>query len=241
MQKAHYDDIAEWYDSSITRNTLIHDLVLPPLLELMGDPGGQTICDLACGQGMLCRYLAQKGARVTGVDLSAKLLEIARRYEDAQPLGIDYVLDDAQLLATLADATFDGVVCNMSLMDIENIRGTFLAVARILRPRGWFIFSITHPCFQGPGASREIGPDGTVRYTISDYLTEGYWRSDNPHGVRGKVGAYHRTLSRYLNNLMEAGFILERFIEPKAGGEMARRVPGNQNVPAVLIVRCRKG
>ncbi|HJT56155.1 MAG TPA: methyltransferase domain-containing protein [Ktedonobacteraceae bacterium] len=82
MHKSSYDDIAEWYDRSITTNTLIHDLVIPPLLEIMGDVHGQAVCDLACGQGLLSRHLAQQGAMVTGVDLSANLLAIAQRYID---------------------------------------------------------------------------------------------------------------------------------------------------------------
>ncbi len=241
MQKALYDDIAAWYDKSITQNTLIHDLVMPPLFEIMGDIRGQTICDLACGQGLLSRHLAQQGAKVTAIDISANLLEIAQRYEDIQPLGIDYVLEDAQSLARLVDATFDGVICNMSLMDIENIHSTFLSVARILRPQGWFIFSITHPCFQGPASTRVTNPDGTFRSIVSDYFTERYWLSDNPDGVRGKVGAYHRTVSTYLNNVLAAGFTLERFVEPQAESEIAERLPGYRKIPAVLIVRCRKG
>ncbi|HAL49192.1 MAG TPA: class I SAM-dependent methyltransferase, partial [Dehalococcoidia bacterium] len=47
-----------------------------------------------------------------------------------------------------------------------------------------------------------------------DYFAEGFWRSENPDGVRGKVGAHHRTLSTYLNGLVEAGLSLERLVEP---------------------------
>ena len=145
MTKASYDEIADWYNESIQTNMLMHDLVLPPIFDLLGDVRGQRICDLACGQGVLSRALAERGAGVVGVDLSAKMLEFAQRYEDAEPLGIVYLQDNAHRLATLDDAAFDGVLCNMALTDIPDLRATFQSVNRILRPLGWFIFSLTHP------------------------------------------------------------------------------------------------
>jgi hypothetical protein len=74
-----------------------------------------------------------------GVDLSAKLLEIARA---EGPPGIAYVCDDAQTLAAVNDAAFDGVVCNLSLMDIPDLRAylntlldTGFVLERLAEPR----------------------------------------------------------------------------------------------------------
>ncbi len=72
MNHASYDDIAQWYDSYLRENPIYHELVLPTLLELVGEVAGQTICDLACGQGWIARALARRGARVTGVDLAER-------------------------------------------------------------------------------------------------------------------------------------------------------------------------
>ena len=76
----------------------------------MGDIGGMKICDLACGQGRITRRLARAGANVVGVDISERLLEIARREEESEPSGITYVRDDAHHLTGLPDQSFDGVV-----------------------------------------------------------------------------------------------------------------------------------
>src|SRR5436190_21100760 len=101
-----YDEIADWYDDSVKSRSLIHELVLPPLFNLIGNVEGLRVCDLACGQGVVARHLAKSGAAVVGVDTSARLLDIARRYEAEEPLGIVYRQDDAQRLATLPDAAF---------------------------------------------------------------------------------------------------------------------------------------
>jgi 2-polyprenyl-3-methyl-5-hydroxy-6-metoxy-1,4-benzoquinol methylase len=187
----------------------------------------------------VARHLADRGATVVGIDLSAKLLAIARRREEAEPRGIEYLQADARSLSSTADATFDGVVCNMALMDIADLEPTLHSVARVLRRRGWFIFSILHPCYNTVRSGELATPEGATR-TIARYFTEGHWRSDTRTGPPGKVGAYHRTLSTYVNALTDAGLVLERMREPQATAGLAERSPGWAEVPAVLVVSCRK-
>lgn len=237
---ARYDSIAEWYDESVRTGSLIHDLLVPALLEMMGNIEGKQICDFACGQGVLSRLLARLGAQVIGIDLSAKLLDIARRYEVVESLGISYIQGDAQNLPTVEDASFDGVLCNMALMDIPDLERAFTTIARILRPGGSFICSITHPCFQTPFSHWITQEDGTIARAVSDYSNERFWYSDHAAGVRGQVGAHHRTLSTYINTLLTAGLTLVHIAEPQATGEIAQRVPGYGEVPAALILYSRK-
>ena len=147
VTNADYDAIASWYDATVRSGSLAGDLVLPHLFDLGGDVRDRSICDLACGQGRVARALAQRGAIMVGVDLSAELIAIARRDETAEPLGITYLIDDAQQLALVDDAQFDGVVCNLALMDIPDLPATVHAVRRVLRAGGCFVFSTTHPSF----------------------------------------------------------------------------------------------
>jgi 2-polyprenyl-3-methyl-5-hydroxy-6-metoxy-1,4-benzoquinol methylase len=238
MPASAYDEIADWYDECIRARDSLADRVGQWALEQTGDLAGQQLCDLACGQGLMARYLARRGARVTGIDLSEKLLAAARRYEEAEPLGITYQQGDAQSLSHTPDAVFDGVVCHLALMDIPDLAATLRAVYRVLRPEGWFLFSITHPCFQMPTwgpPDQDIASEGSE---ASRYFREGFWRSDYPHGVRGMVGAYHRTLSSYLNTLSDASLILERLIEPRGTGEAVDGLCAAGGVPKFLIVKC---
>jgi ubiquinone/menaquinone biosynthesis C-methylase UbiE len=235
---APYDKIAPWYDRMVRTNSLAGDEMSRHLLDMMGPVQGQQLCDLACGQGYIARILAQQGARVTGIDLSSELIAIARRDEASHPLGITYLVDDATTLTTLADESFDGVVCNLALMDIPDLEATFRSVWRLLRPAGCFVFAITHPCFAAPHAEWRTSPEGAISREIFTYFTEGFWRSTDPKGVRGQVGAHHRTLSTYLNTLIQTGFTLERIAEPQATGSAS--VPGYRVIPPWLHVRCAK-
>jgi ubiquinone/menaquinone biosynthesis C-methylase UbiE len=242
-----YDDIAEWYDEWIGTHAMREDPYFPAVEALMGDVGGQRICDLACGQGRVARHLASLGASVVGVDISAKLLEIARRHEESDPRGITYVHADVR---SLGDdelmGKFGGVACYMALMDIADLTPTFASVARILRPAGWFVFSILHPCFHTSQSGEIETTEGAAR-TIRRYFVEGYWRSETRPGPPGRIGAYHRTLSTYINALGDAGLHLERVCEPQGVPDAADSPslsgvtrPVWREVPAVLVVRCRK-
>jgi hypothetical protein len=132
----------------------------------------------------------------------------------------------------------------MALMDIPDLAPTLRSVMRILRLGGWFVFSILHPCYHTAHSGETALPEGTAR-TIRGYFTEGYWRSDTRTGPPGKVGAYHRMLSTYVNALTDAGLTLERAIEPGAVGHLADSPslaglsrPVWEEVPAVLVVKC---
>lgn len=237
MSDAAYDDYAEWYDRYVRDQPIYRDVVLPGMLDMAGELTGQRVLDLACGQGWLTRELARRGALVTGVDLSGELLALARRYEEEEPLGITYLQDDAQTLEHVGASAFDGVVCTLALMDIADYEAALRAARRALRPGGWFVLSLTHPCFQSPFARAVMDVDGPTR-VVRRYLTEGYWRSD-AEGVRSRLGSYHRTLSSYLNALLATGFTLERLSEPRATGDRLAEEPGDGEFPALLFVRAR--
>jgi ubiquinone/menaquinone biosynthesis C-methylase UbiE len=241
-----YDDIAEWYDTWVGTHSMREDPFFLAVESLIDEVAGQRICDLACGQGRVARHLADLGARVVGIDLSAKLLAIARHNEETDPRGIEYLQADAQNLNDEALGLFDGVVCFMALMDIPDLAPTLHSVARILRPGGWFVFSILHPCFHTSQSGEIETPEGVVR-TIRSYFVEGYWRSDTRPGPPGKVGAYHRTLSTYVNTLTDAGLQLVRLSE--VGGTSTTtnsrslshlNRPVWAEVPTILAASCRK-
>lgn len=237
--QAAYDAIAEWYDQTVRTTDPVSEMILQALLALTEHVDGQQICDLACGQGRLSRLLARQHAQVTGIDLSPKLIEIAQRDEALEPLGIRYLVDDAMVLRALEKETFDGVICNMALMDISDLNAVYKVVWRILRPHGWFIFSMTHPCFSAPHAEWRTAEDGTVSRVVHTYFPEVFWRSTYAQGVRGQVGAYHRMLSTYINTLVQNRFQVEQLIEPKPAENSTINL-GHHIVPAFLLIKSVK-
>jgi 2-polyprenyl-3-methyl-5-hydroxy-6-metoxy-1,4-benzoquinol methylase len=86
-------------------------------LEFIGDLRGRRVLDAGCGEGYNTRILARPGARMTGVDLSERMIALARDEERREPLGIEYTPTSYTDLGMFADASFDAVVSFMALMD----------------------------------------------------------------------------------------------------------------------------
>ncbi|MDF2661683.1 MAG: hypothetical protein K0Q94_4474 [Paenibacillus sp.] len=175
-------------------------------LGWLGDLAGKSICDIGCGQGQLSIRLAGMGANVTGVDLSAEQLAYAAA-EDASG-QIAWVRDDAMSLSSIQDESFDFAVSSVMLMDVPDHRSVFSAAWRILKPGGYLIWVIMHPCFQSP-FSHPLGDGGRH---VSEYR-EQFWKSRGHGTIRSTLGAYHRPLSVYINDFMQAGFRLLRVDE----------------------------
>lgn len=228
---ARYDQIADFYEERSGKS--VRDPGTAALLELAGDVSGLRLLEVACGQGRVARELARRGAALTGLDISAELLARARAYEAAEPLGIRYLHADVTADGLLAGQVFAGVVCNYGLTDIDDLDGLLANVARLLRPGGWFLFSLLHPCFPGwDGDAPSCWPPDR------GYFQEGWWLAGNT-GYRGRVGSSHRMISTYLNSLTWHGLTLDRAVEPLPSPDMEkRRPPGAVPVPFYFVARC---
>lgn len=233
MSRARYDAVADFYDAGFSD---AHDPVLMVLLELLGPPKGLRVLDVACGHGRVAREMARRGATVTGVDLSRALLHKARVQEEAEPLGIRYIHGDAAEDSGLDSGSFDAVVCNFGLADIDDLEGALQTIQRVLKPDGSFVFSILHPCFAGSGTVAGTWPAG------GRYYDEGFWIAESENSaLRRKVGANHRTLSTYINALSRHALVIKAMAEPGPPQEWAtddRRDAAR--LPVFLVARCAK-
>ncbi|GAH42899.1 unnamed protein product, partial [marine sediment metagenome] len=124
--------------------------ILPEVYRMLNVQKDDKILDVACGKGDVARDLAGSGAKVTGIDIS-KMLEYAIEEEEKEKLGITYLeLNAENIIDKFERASFDKVVCNMALMDIEDYKKTIQQISFVLRENGIFVFSITHPVFAYP-------------------------------------------------------------------------------------------
>lgn len=229
-----YDDIADYYarfvDESLSNRNSILAQAHYGVLQRAGDVSGLMVCDMACGIGIMAATLAKTAQQVIGTDISDTFIKLAQ--ERFLRENLRFVHDDAQSLKKHIDGTYHLAVSNMALMDIPDLTATFKAINRILKADGRFVFSITHPCFQAPHYDKSETENG-IAWQIYRYATEGKWHSRYPNGIRGQVGAHHRTLSTYINTLIGAGFMVERVDEP-----VTETV--NSEIPAVMIFSVRK-
>ena len=129
-----WSSIANWYDDLLEAGSGPHQTALACLGNLTGEVRGLDVLDIACGQGIAARDLARRGARGTGVDYAEPMIANATRHGTPEGTAIDYRVDNAETLVTVSDASFDGVTCQLGLMDIPDLEATLGSAARVLGP-----------------------------------------------------------------------------------------------------------
>ncbi|MGC8862512.1 MAG: class I SAM-dependent methyltransferase [Armatimonadota bacterium] len=216
-------------------------VVVPAMLEMIGQVSGRDVLDLYCGAGYLSRRLATMGARVTAVDTSQRLIGIAGELDKREEHGIRYTVAEPSDLSVLEDSVFDDIVCNMGLMITRDLSGTVAELARLVKLGGRFIFSVLHPCFCMPDACWMSDEDSRLLYkAVDNYFTEVWHLSEITSVLRGdRDKVKHRTLSTYVNALSARGFNVRRLAEPRPAPEVLAVKPQLEafaRVPAVLIV-----
>lgn len=185
----------------------------PVLWRMVGDVGGLRVLDAGCGTGYLTKQLHDRGASVVGVDLSPRMIEIARRTY----LGLEFRVDSCTELATLREREFDLLVSNYVLMDTPDLAGTMRSLARVLKPGGAAVLVFSHPCF--PQGFAEIEPDSDeVRYRWDFGYFERRKIVDPPWAhFQSDFIWFHRPLADYWRGFTSAGFAVEDLDEPRVG------------------------
>ena len=210
--------------------------------------------DAGCGEGHNTRLLAQQGAKMVGIDIAPRMIELAREEEERAPLGIRYEVASVSDLAVLADETFDAVVSTMALMDCADHERAVREFWRVLRPGGMLAFNICHPCFTYgiPERGWDCDENGeVVGIRLGDYFKrrsyEQQWRfGAAPEAEQVEpftVIYFDRTLADYLNPLCASGLRLEAIAEPRPTDEACEAEPGlrkHQPVPQTLCVKARR-
>jgi SAM-dependent methyltransferase len=226
----------------------------PGFLEMLPRVQGLLGLDIGCGEGHNTRLLAKRGARMAAVDISELFIRHALEHERDEPLGIDYRVASAVGLP-FPDVTFDFATAFMSLMDIPETEVVVSEVRRVLKPGGFLQFSICHPCFDTPHRRNLRDEKGhTYAIEVGDYFRnldgdiEEWMFCAAPEEATAelpkfRVPRFTRTLSQWLNLLIDGGFIIERVGEPRPGDEVVRACPQVQDAQVVaysLHVRVRK-
>lgn len=227
-----YETLAAAYAAAV--DTKPHNAYYerPATLSLMPEVKGKRVLDAGCGSGVYSEWLIERGAEIVAVDASPKMVELAR-----QRLGSTTDVRCADLskpLSFLPDSSFDVVLCPLVLEYIEDWHRAFAEVYRVLRAKGHFVFSVTHPLFD------------FVHFKSSNYfeteLVGCEWRGFE--GVRVYMPSFRRSLEATLSPLVEAGFCLERILEPKPTDEFRKADPKHyeelSRQPCFICIRARK-
>lgn len=241
-----------WDERMVEGNDFLNLLVWPAVERLLRPRAGERVLDVACGNGVTSRRLANLKASVTAFDFSDAMIVLARKRSQAD---IDYRIIDAtnrEELLSLGLASFDGALCNMALMDMADIDPLMNALTSLLRTNGRFVFSVVHPCFNNPSTVQmgELEDRGgavitTYSVKIARYLTPYTQVGLAMHEQPVPHPYFHRPLSALLAPALEAGLVLDAIEEcafppEHVGGSTPLSWNGRfSEIPAALVVRMR--
>ncbi len=287
-QETHWADVADWYDTLVgDEGSEYHQHVIIPgvlrLLNLQENTKHKTqnaklpteiskletrntklhILDLACGQGVVSRKLAQLGCDVVGLDAAAPLIDAARRRNESDGLPIEYSVADATKLVGqenqtrlgLKPAAFDAVTLILAIQNITPLSPVWQACRELLKPGGSLIIVMMHPCFRNPKQSdwlwQEAG-GGVQSRLIRQYLSSTQVDIQTHPGLaaHGKDSAstphFHRPLQAYINTLGNAGLLIDHIAEwishksSQAGPRKEALDRARKEIPMFLALRARK-
>lgn len=181
------------------------------LQKLLPDFKGKTVLDLGCGYGWHCIYAVEHGAKaVTGVDISEKMLEVARQQTPYD--NVTYVRESIEEASFEVDQ-FDVVISSLAFHYIPSFEAVAKNVHAYLKDGGQFIFSVEHPVFTAYGSQDWFYDDQgkILHFPVDNYFYEG---ERTAHFLGSEVTKYHKTLTTYLDGLLTNGFVIHRLVEP---------------------------
>jgi ubiquinone/menaquinone biosynthesis C-methylase UbiE len=201
----------------------------PAVLAALGSVAGRKVLDAACGPGLYVRELLERGAEVTGFDASPVMVDLARQ-QTAGQVRIDLAVLGKPL--PYGDNAFDLIVCALAIHHASDRAAAFAEFCRVLRPGGAAVVSTQHP--------------------VTDWLRKGgsYFQTaletDIWHIPSGDqpVQFWREPLSALCTAATDAGFLIERIIEPVPAETMRERYPQDyerlSKEPGFLILRLLK-
>jgi SAM-dependent methyltransferase len=178
--------------------------------RLLGDVAGRDVLEIGAGAAQCSRWLLTQGARVVATDVAGGMLRGGRRL-DAQTGVVTPVLQADARALPFEDASFDTVFTAFGALPFVPDAGRVHAeVARVLRPGGRWVFSVTHPI-------RWAFPDDPSEHGLTAIRS---YFDRRPYVETDEAGAvvyaeYHRTLGDHVADVVGAGLVVDRLVEPE--------------------------
>ena len=207
-----YETLADRYNDLIDHKPHNAYYDRPNTLGLISEPRGKTILDAACGPGKYAEILLSQGAEVTGIDISPRMVELAKARNAGN--GKFLVHDLAEPLTMIANKSQDIVLCALAMHYLEDWNNTMREFYRVLKPGGQLVMSIEHPFFE-------------FNYFKSEqyFAVEAVKCTWNGFGQPVEVHSYRRSLQECIIPIVNNGFYIDQLIEPRPVKEFEKLDP----------------
>jgi len=220
----------------------------PAIDHLIGNVAGARLLDLGCGSGTYSLLFAERGAQVTGLDLSHTMISLAEQRARERSLQADLRLADIREPLPFADAEFDCVFTGTALHYVDDIGRLMREAARVMKPRGRLVASVLHPMstarFPLADSPEMEGPDPWEGWYFGSPIRciETPWLGFGEVSREGRrIFCHHHTVSDYFNAVSSAGLSITDLLEPAPAPEFGAKNPARYDqamrVPVFLIFK----
>lgn len=173
-------------------------------LNVLGEVAGREVLEFGCGAAQWSIALHKLGARITGLDNSARQLKHAQRL--MAEAGVEFPLVHASAEATGLDAqSFDLVFCDHGAMTFADPQRTVPEAARLLRPGGLLAFSMHTPILDLAWAARAEHP--------TDLLAWNYWEQLRRIEEPGEPISFQLPYGEWVALFRANGLLVESLLE----------------------------
>jgi ubiquinone/menaquinone biosynthesis C-methylase UbiE len=176
--------------------------------HLLGNLKGKRVLEIGCGGAQCGIAMAKKGAIVTGIDISDSQLKFAKELAKKNNVKIKLIQGDIKNLKPINSNAQDIVFTAWALHYVDDFASCFKEAYRVLKKKGIFVLALPHPI------SRII--DHKTLKVKESYFNTGKWFFEEvwPDKKKHRFVMYNYTISQVFNNLLNAGFTIEKMIEP---------------------------
>lgn len=212
-----WQNVSQWYNQSVGfGGSYFHKhLIIPGVLRLLKLQPNSSILDLACGQGILARYIP-KEVYYQGLDLAPLLIKFAQR-NDYQKNHYFSVADITKSLP-IEKNNFTHAALILALQNISQPELVLKNTSQYLIKKGKLVIVLNHPCFRIPRQSSwEIDAKNKLQYRrINRYLSPlkiPVQTAPSKHRWSTITWSFHYPLSSYSQFLYQNGFVIEKIEE----------------------------
>lgn len=266
-KQTSWNEVATWYDEAIGhQGSEYHQKVIfPALMRLIKKDkvpfSKKRILDIGCGQGVLCRHLAQLGAEVVGIDNSDQLLKMASERSQAIT-NCQYILADAtqllddhrKLAIPLQPHSFDIITCVLAIQNMAALSPIWQAVQQLLKVNGKLLIVMMHPAFRIPQGSDWQWNEHKKRqervvwsYLSSQEIEITAHPGKQAHGFdSATTWHFHRPLQAYINTLGNHQLLIDHIEElvshkkEQPGVKSLALDTAREEFPLFLLLQARK-
>ncbi|MBM3230679.1 class I SAM-dependent methyltransferase [Candidatus Pacearchaeota archaeon] len=238
ITKEAYDKKSEEYHKKLISSdgSFWNNFLEIPMRKILKEISkNKKILDLGCGSGIRTKKLFSLNPRkIVGLDLSPELIKIAKNNFSE----IEFHSGDAKKTG-FKNSEFDIINSDLMVHYFKSLNPLFKEVGRILKPKGYFVFSMHHPIYEVTKREKE---KNKTKYLLEPYFHNELYKWKMLEGM--ELISYHHTFEDIFSSLKQNGFVIDELIEPHAINSKKKfdkkHIERATKYPSFLIIKAKK-